>query len=84
MMRKLTEEKLKNYYYVLRGKELYVYRKKDDEKHKSMQNLQGVFLKQEQVLEEYLDENTVIHPFTLIFPGNKERTYYITDKIHYH
>jgi len=78
MIRKATETKLKKYWYCLLGKELYVYKKKDDEKHKSMHSLIGVFIKEED--PEHLDENTVLYPFTLIFPGNKERTYYLLDK----
>lgn len=78
MIRKATETKLKKYWYCLLGKELYVYKKKDDEKHKSMHSLIGVFIKEED--PEHLDENTVLYPFTLIFPGNKERTYYLTTK----
>lgn len=31
-------------------------------------------------LEEYLDSTTVLYPFTLIFPGNKPRTYYLLNK----
>ena len=50
MLRKLTDVKLKKYYYVLLGKELYIYKKKEDTKHKSMQNLVGVFLKEEQAM----------------------------------
>jgi serine/threonine protein kinase len=83
MLRKLTDVKLKKYYYVLLGKELYIYKKKEDTKHKSMQNLVGVFLKEEQAMEEHLDENTTIYPFTLVYPGNKDRTYYLTDKAEY-
>jgi len=83
MLRKLTDVKLKKYYYVLLGKELYVYKKKEDTKHKSMQNLVGVFLKEDQEQEEQLDENTTIYPLSLVYPGNKDRTYYLTDKTEY-
>ena len=37
-----------------------------------------VFLKDEP--EEYLDSTTVLYPFSLIFPGNKPRTYYSLNK----
>ena len=60
------------------GKELYVYKNKQEEKHKGMHNLMGVFLKDEP--EEHLDATTVLYPFSLIFPGNKPRTYYLLKK----
>jgi len=78
MIRKATETKLKRYWYALLGKELYVYKSKKDEKHKSMHNLVGVFIKDEP--EEQLDATTVLHPFKLIFPGNKAREYYLLTK----
>ena len=78
MVRKATETKLKKYWYCLLGKELYVYKSQKEEKHKGMHNLVGVFMKDD--LEEYLDSTTVLYPFTLIFPGNKPRTYYLLNK----
>ena len=53
MIRKATETKLKKYWYCLLGKELYVYKNKNEDKHKGMHNLIGVFIKDEQ--EEHLD-----------------------------
>ena len=78
MVRKATETKLKKYWYCLLGKELYVYKNQKEEKHKGMHNLMGVFIKDE--MEEYLDSTTILYPFTLIFPGNKDRTYYLLKK----
>jgi len=75
IIRKATETKLKKYWYVLLGKELYVYKHKNEEKHKGMHNLIGVFIKDEP--EEYLDSQTKLYPFKLIFPPNKVRTYYL-------
>ena len=75
MLRKATETKLKKYWYSLLGTELYVYKNKNDEKHKGMHCLHNVFIKDEP--EEYLDSTTVLHPFTLIFPSQKPRTYYL-------
>ena len=75
MIRKATETKLKRYWYCLLGKELYVYKNKQEEKHKSMHSLVGVFVKNE--MEEQLDSTTVLHPFKIIFPPNKVRTYYL-------
>lgn len=43
-----------------------------------MHNLIGVFIKDEEA--EHLDENTTLYPFSLIFPGNKPRTYYLLNK----
>jgi serine/threonine protein kinase len=43
-----------------------------------MHNLVGVFIKDD--LEEYLDSTTVLYPFSLIFPGNKPKTYYLLNK----
>jgi len=78
MIRKATETKLKKYWYCLLGKELYVYKNQKEEKHKGMHNLLGVFIKDEP--EEYLDSTTVLYPFSLIFPGNKPRQYYLLNK----
>jgi len=78
MIRKATETKLKRYWYCLLGKELYVYKNRKEEKHKSMHSLVGAFIKDE--AEEQLDSTTVLHPFKLIFPGNKSRIYYLLNK----
>jgi len=59
-------------------KELYVYKNKLDEKHKSMHSLAGIFVKDD--LEEFMDSKTVVFPFSLIFPGNKVRTFYLPNK----
>lgn len=75
MIRKASETKLKKYWYCLLGKELYVYKNRQEEKHKGMHNLVGVFITDDP--EEKLDENTTIYPFSLIFPGNRPRTYYL-------
>ena len=47
MMRKAKENKLKKYWYSLQDKELYVFKHKTDEQHKTMVNLVGVFIKEE-------------------------------------
>ena len=78
MFRKANETKLKRYWYCLLGKELYVYKSRTDEKHKMMNNLVGVFIKDEE--DEVLGEDTTIYPFSLIFPGNKSRTFYLQNK----
>ena len=43
-----------------------------------MQSLVGVHIKNE--IEETIDEQTVLHPFMLIFP-NKKRIYYLKSKV---
>lgn len=78
MIRKATEVKLKKYWYCLLGKELYVYKNQKEEKHKGMHNLVGVFIQDEE--EEVLDSSTKLYPFSLIFPGNTTRTYYLQKK----
>jgi len=78
MIRKASETKLKKYWYCLLGKELYVYKNRQEEKHKGMHNLVGVFITDDP--EEKLDEQTTIYPFSLIFPGNRPRTYYLLKK----
>ena len=74
ILRKANETKLKKYWYCLLGKELYVYRTKNEEKHKGMHNLVGVFIKDE---PEEKFENQILYPFKLVFPPNKARTYYL-------
>ncbi len=78
MLRKANETRLKKYWYCLLGKELYVYKNKTDEKHKSMHSLAGIFIKDD--LEEFMDSKTVVYPFSLIFPANKIRTFYLPNK----
>ena len=78
MLRKANETKLKKYWYCLLGKELYVYKQKTDEKHKSMHSLSGIFIKDD--IEEFMDSKTCVYPFSLIFPGNKVRTFYLPEK----
>ena len=59
------------------GKELYCYKKKNDDKHKGMHCLVGAYIKEEP--DEHL-ANAVIYPFKLLFPPNKGRTYYLLSK----
>jgi serine/threonine protein kinase len=77
ILKKTREGKLKKYWFNLLDKELYFYKNKDDERHKGMHSLVGVFIKDE--LEEFLDKKTVLYPFKLIFP-NKARIYYLLSK----
>jgi hypothetical protein len=78
MYRKNPEGKFKKYFHSLIGTELYIYKHKDDATHKQMNSLVGVFVADEKV--EKLDAETQLHPFKVIYPGNKERIYYLEDK----
>jgi hypothetical protein len=78
ILRKTPEGKFKKYWFCLLGKELYCYRKRDDERHKGMHSLVGVFINSES--DEVIHHNsktTTFYPFKLIFPPNKCRTYYL-------
>jgi hypothetical protein len=74
MFRKAAKDKLKKYWFSLLGKEFYCYKRKEDDKHKSMITLVGIFV--EKSKEEVLDKKTTLYPFRLIFP-NKVREYYL-------
>lgn len=78
MLRKATETKLKKYWYCLLGKELYVYRSKDDLQHKGMHNLIGTFIKEEP--PEEFTKDIKLYPIKLVFPPNKARVYYLLSK----
>lgn len=79
MYRKAPEGKLKRYWYCLLGKELYCYKRKEDERHKDMHSLVGIFVKSEK--EEQLEgSNTFIYPFKMIFPNNKVRVFYCRNR----
>ena len=93
LFRKAPEGKLKRYWYCLLGKELYCkakddllmlflylgYKKKDDERHKDMHSLVGIFIKSEK--EETLEgSTTTIYPFKIIFPINKVRVFYCRNR----
>ena len=67
MLRMLPEGKFKRYWFCLLSKELYCYRKKDEEKHKGMHSLVGVYIRDEEK-EEKLENGTTVYPFKLIFP----------------
>lgn len=74
---KKNSEKLKKYWYVLLGKELYTYRSKSDSKHKEMKSLAGVYLKDEPDTIDEQGNNLFL--FMLIFP-NKRSIYYLTSQ----
>ncbi len=76
-MRKAKENKLKKYWYTLLDKELYVYKHQNDTDHKTMVNLIGVFIEEDE--EEKLDKRHTLYPFSLVF-ANKRRTFYLLEK----
>lgn len=78
MIRKASETKIKTYWYCLLGKELYVYKNKNEDKHKGMHNLIGVFI-MDDTSEEKVENNVTLYSFKLVFPPNKVRTYYLTN-----
>jgi hypothetical protein len=80
MHRESGERKLKGYFYRLRNRDLYYYKKETDEKYKGMYALTNVFLREEEP-EPYDDENYV-YSFTLIFVS-KERKFYCLKKEDY-
>ena len=65
------ETKLKVYFYRLVGKELYIYKKENSERHKGMHNLTGVFVRD--VVEGEKFDTTSLYSFKLVFPQNKVR-----------
>lgn len=70
--------KCKRYWYVLLGKELYVYKKRSATKHKGMHSLVGVFIRDEG--EKQLDSSTMLYGFKLTFPPNTVKQYYCESK----
>ena len=80
MHRESGERKLKGYWYKLRNRDLYYYKKESDEKYKGMYTLTNVFLREEE--PEPYDENNYVYSFTLIFVS-KERRFYCLKKEDY-
>jgi len=80
MHRESGERKLKGYYYRLRNKDLYYYKKETDDKYKGMYALTNVFLREEE--PEPYDDVNYVYSFTLIFVS-KERKFYCLKKDEY-
>jgi tRNA A-37 threonylcarbamoyl transferase component Bud32 len=80
MHRESGERKLKGYWYRLRNRDLYYYKRESDEKYKGMYALTNVFLREEE--PEPYDENNYVYSFTLIFVS-KERRFYCLKKDEY-
>ena len=68
-----NEKRLKNYWYRLIGKELYVYRAKDSNKHKILHSLVGAYIKNE---ADVKIDGATLYSFKLIFPSKTVRQYY--------
>lgn len=75
IMRLNSEGKIKKYWYALHGCELYAYKTRDDNKHKLMHSLTGVFIEEQQ--KETVN-GAVMWPIKLIYPGNNQRVYYLS------
>jgi hypothetical protein len=80
MHRESGERKLKGYWYRLRNRDLYYYKKESDEKYKGMYTLTNVFLREEE--PEPYDDSNYVYSFTLIFVS-KERRFYCLKKKDY-
>jgi hypothetical protein len=64
ILRKTPEGKFKKYWFCLIGKEIYCSRKRDDEKHKGMHSLVGVYINSDP--DEVIHHNgktTTFYPF---------------------
>jgi serine/threonine protein kinase len=68
---------LKKYWFCIDKKELYCYESKEVAMHKSMHNLSGSFVKEEE--PEKVDEMT-LYPFVLVFSQIKSKRYYVSTK----
>lgn len=69
---KLQDNTIKKIYFKLICKDLYYYKSKEDEKHKGMHNLSGVFVKEEDAIN-YQEKK--LYCFSVLFPA-KKRQYY--------
>lgn len=69
--------KLKDHYAVVKGNEIFFYRRKDDKQHKLMHSLIGTFIKQlEPKKYEQGETSEIFYPLKIIFPPNKSRVLY--------
>ena len=76
---KLVDGKMRELYFKLVHKDLYYYKNKDEEHHKGMHNLSGLFLQKEKTVV-YEGEN--FYSFSVVYP-TKTRIYYCKDKKEY-
>lgn len=76
-MYKLTHtKKLKRVYFVLIGRDFYYFKNKEDQSHKGMHNLSGIYISKG---EPTVIEDKKLYNFSILYP-QKERTYYIEDE----
>ena len=76
---KIQDNKIKKIYFKLICRDMYYYKSKEDEKHKGMHNLSGVFVKEENSVN-YQDK--ILYCFSILFPA-KKRQYYCENKSEY-
>eukprot|EP01022_Parablepharisma_sp_SALTPOND_P006660 TRINITY_DN126_c1_g1_i1.p1 TRINITY_DN126_c1_g1~~TRINITY_DN126_c1_g1_i1.p1 ORF type:complete len:708 (+),score=74.27 TRINITY_DN126_c1_g1_i1:471-2594(+) len=71
---------IKKFWFCIDKKELYCYESKEASMHKSMHNLTGCFVKEEE--PEKLDDST-LYPFLLVFSQIKSKRYYAATREEY-
>ena len=76
---KIQGNKMKKIYFRLICKDLYYYKSKEDNKHKGMHNLSGVYIRDD---GEVIINDKKLYCFCIIFPS-KERKYYLQDQKEY-
>ena len=76
---KLVDGKMRELYFRLVHKDLYFFRNKDDNHHKGMHNLSGLFLQKEKTVNF---EGTNYYSFSVVYP-TKTRVYYCKDEKEY-
>jgi hypothetical protein len=74
---KTVAERLKSYWAVILGKEIYFYRDRKDEKYRILHNLVGTFVKDLPPEVTNLGES---HPIKIIFPPFKSRVIYFNNE----
>ena len=70
-----AQKKMKKTYFKLIGKDLYYYKKKEDDKHRGMHNLSGVFIKKGEDLEF---EGKKYMSITILYKN--EKSYYFDNE----
>ena len=76
---KLVENKMKRLWFKLVHKDLYFYKDKNDQSHRGMHNLSGLFIKIE---ESKIYEGKTYYSFSVVYPS-KTRIYFCDDENKY-
>ena len=76
---KLVDGKMRELYFKLVHKDLYFYKNKNDERHKGMHNLSGLFLQKEKTVNY---DGANYYSFSVVYP-TKTRIYYCKDEKEY-